>query len=205
MTTDEIIDAYAGLLILQYSAQGNAVAHVKALIRVLLQDQIIDQVRNGFNIETAIGAQLNILGTYRGAARNVFGSVPGDYWGVPEYNDADPNVILGLAEYNDADPTWNTEQYNDLNSLAYTLTDNQLRRIIKLRAQVQSSGLGLADLDNILYSVFGSYVNVVDNEDMSITYQHDHLDPDPDGLWAIAVLSDSLPHPAGVSFTVVEV
>lgn len=205
MTTQELIDYYAGLLILQYSALGNAVETVKAITREFIQDQIVDKVRNGFDVETAIGAQLNILGTYRGALRVVFGVLPGDYWSLVPYADAAPNSYFGWAEYPDPDPIWKFIQYNDLDALSYTLTDNQLRRLILLRAAIQSNLLGLGELDQILYSVFGSYVNVVDNEDMTIIYQHESSDPDPDGLWTVAVLSDSLPNPAGVSFTVVEV
>jgi Protein of unknown function (DUF2612) len=205
MTTDEIVDYYTGLLILQYSALDNATGTVQALIRALVQDQIISKVRDGFDVTTAIGNQLNILATYRGLSRQVFGVTPGDYWSLVPYADAAPGSYFGWAEYADPDPDWKFLQYVDLDGLAYTLTDNQLRRLIQFRAATQSSPMGLADIDNILYSTFGSYVNLADNENMSITYNHDHLDPDVDGLWAVTVLSDSLPAPAGVSFTVVEV
>lgn len=205
MTSDEIISYYAGLLILQYASLPNAVATIQTLIGVLLQDQIIDKVRNGFNLDTAIGNQLTILGTYRGAPRQVFGVLPESDWSLVPYADAAPNSYLGWAEYADPDPTWRWIQYNDVDAYPTTLTDNQLRRLIQLKAMTQSSAMGLADLDNILYSVFGSYVDLVDNEDMTITYNHQILDPDVDGLWGIAVLANALPHPAGVSFTVVEV
>lgn len=201
----DVVNAYTGLLILQYAALPNASAHVQALMQAIVQDQIINKVRTGFNLDTALGAQLDILGTYRGVPREVFGSAPGSYWALVEYADPSPGSYFGIAEYADADPTWNTMQYIDVDSLAYTLTDNQMRRLIKLRAAMESTPFGLADLDNILYSVFGNYVNVVDNENMSIVYQHNHLDPDPDLLWAVTVLAGALPHPAGVSFTVVEV
>lgn len=205
MTTDELVSYYTGLLILQYSALSRATATVSAVKRSLIQDQIVEKVRAGFDVQTAIGAQLNILATYRGLRRQVFGAIPGNYWSLIPYADAAPNSYFGWAYYADPDPSWKFLQYNDLNAVPYTLTDSQLRRLVQLRAAIQSSPLGLGDLDNILYSVFGTYVNVVDNKDMTIIYNHSHTDPDIDKLWGVAVLASVLPHPAGVSFTVVEV
>lgn len=203
MTTDELISYYVGLLILQYASLGNAVQTMQALMGELIQDQIISQVNNSFDLANALGVQLNMLGTYRGVSRQVFGVAPGDYWSVVPYADPDPDLYFGLALYADADPTWRTLEYNDLDALAYALTDDQMRRLIQFKAALSTSDQTLGSLDDILYQFFGTNVNLVDNEDMSITYQHQHTDPD--SLFNVAVLADALPHPAGVSFTVVEV
>lgn len=205
MTDQDLINYYAGLLILQYSALDNAVGTVQAIITAAIQKQIVSAVRDGFDLDTAIGNQLTILGTYRGAPREVFGIISGQYWSLIPYADPLPDSYLGWGLYAGPDPTDLWIQYSDVDSFPTTLTDSQLRRIIKLLALTSISAMGLGDLDNILYSVFGSYVNVVDNENMTITYNHQLADPDPDGLFAIAVLANALPHPAGVSFTVVEV
>ena len=74
-----------------------------------------------------------------------------------------------------------------------------------LKSQLDSWDGTLGSLDTILFNAFGTYVNVVDNEDMSIVYQHSHLDTDPDQLWTYAVLENVLPHPAGVAVTIVGV
>lgn len=205
MTTQDVVNFYAALLILQYSGAPHAVATVQAYIDRLIQNQIIDQVRNGFDLETAIGKQLTILGTYRGALRVLFGAVPGQDWSLVPYLDPNPNSYLGLALYTDPDPTWNWIQYHDVDSLAYSLSDQQLRRLIKLRAQLHKSQMGLGDLDQILYSFFGVYVNLVDNQNMTMIYQHKTIDPDTGKLWSLALLSASLPHPAGVLATTAEV
>lgn len=205
MTTSDLIDYYVGLLILQYASLNNALGTVRSYITALVQDQIIVKVRDAFDVTTAIGVQLNMLAQFRGLTRNVFGAAAGNFWSLVPYADPAPGTYFGWAEYGDPDPTWKFFQYNDLDSVASALTDNQLRRLILYRAQVQTTELTLGNLDDILYSVFGPYVTVVDNEDMTITYNHSHTDPDTDGLWALAVLTGSLPHPAGVSFTVVEV
>lgn len=205
MTTQELIDYYTGLLIMQYSAGGNAVATVQAIMYGLIQEQIVQKVGDGFDLDTAIGVQLTAVGTYRGAPRVVFGIVPGNYWSLVPYADPLPNSYFGWALYADPDPTWKWIQYADLDAFGTPLTDIQLRRLIRFLALTSSSDLTLGDLDNILYATFGIYVNVVDNKDMTITYDHTAADPDPDGLWGIVVLANALPHPAGVAFSVVEV
>lgn len=206
MTTQDLVDYYKGLLILQYSSQPNALATVDAVIGEVIQNQIISQVRDGFDVNTAIGAQLNILGTYVGVSRIAYGLVTGQYWSLPSYGDTLPGAFNGWASYTDPGPlTIRWLQYNDLNSLSYELTDNQMRRLIQLKAALGSCDMGLGDIDEIIYRFFSTYVDVVDNGNMSITYQHNHLDPDPDQLWSVAVLENILPHQAGVAFSVVEV
>lgn len=205
MTTQEIIDYYKGLLILQYRALGNALAHVDALIAEFIQGQIVSKFRDAFDVTTAVGAQLDILGTFRGINRILFGVAVGDDWSLVPYTDASPGSYFGWGLYATIDPTWNFLQYADLNSVAVALSDSQMRRLIQLQAAFQSSDGTLGNLDNVLYAFFGSYVTVVDNLNMSITYNHQAIDPDTDQLWDMAVLANILPHGAGVSYTVVEV
>lgn len=205
MTTQDVIDYYKGLLILQYSTQPNALATMDAIIRSFVQDQIASKVRDGFDLETALGMQLDILGQYRGISRVVFGIVPTPVWSLPEAGDTFPGTWLGWTELSDPDPTWNWLQVNDLNSVAYALSDQQMRRLIRLKAAIDSWDGGLGTLDALLFAAFGSYVTVIDNMNGSITYQHSFADPDPDLLWNVAVTAGILPHPCGKSFTVTEV
>ena len=205
MTTQEIIDYYKSLIIMQYRSLPNALDHVGAWAAIFLQDQITEKVSTAFDIETAIGAQLELLGSYRGITRVVYGLTSGAYWSVVPYDDVSPGSYFGLAEYDDADPTWMTLQYDDLNNVGYTLTDYQMRTLIKLKAQFDSWDGTLGKLDFILYSFFGTYVNVVDNQDMTIVFNHQSADPDPNQIWLMAVTAGILPSNAGVSYTVVEV
>lgn len=205
MTTEDLISYYKALLILQYASLGNALGTVDAFIGELIQDQIIDKVRNAFDLDTAIGRQLDILGTYRGINRVVFGAAPGNFWSLVPYSDALPGSYFGWAEYNDPVPSWLWEQYHDLDNVSYALSDSQMRRLIKFKALVDSWDGTLGGLDNILYLTFGAEVFLMDNEDMSIIYQHILADPDPDHLFEIAVLAGTFPNPAGVSFTTVEI
>lgn len=59
---------YSNLLILQYHNKPKAKATVEATVG-LLPDELIQEVITGFNIETAVGKQLDILGIYVGVDR----------------------------------------------------------------------------------------------------------------------------------------
>ncbi len=205
MTTQEIIDYYKSLLIMQYRSLPNALAQVGAWVGIFLQDQIVAKVGDAFNLETATGRQLDILGAYRGISRIIFGITQGSYWSLVPYDDADPDSYFGWALYDDADPTWLTLQYDDLNNVGYTLSDYQMRTLISLKAEFDSWDGTIANLDNILYSFFGNYVNVVDNENMTMVYEHNSADPDPNQIWLMTVTAGILPSNAGVSYTVLEV
>lgn len=59
---------YSNLLILQYHNKPKAKATIEATVG-LLPDDIILEVINGFDIETAVGKQLDVLGVYVGVDR----------------------------------------------------------------------------------------------------------------------------------------
>ena len=59
---------YSNLLILQYHGKPKAKSTIETTVG-LLPDQLILEVLNGFDIETAVGKQLDILGEYVGVDR----------------------------------------------------------------------------------------------------------------------------------------
>lgn len=69
MTTDELAQYYASLLIIQYVGKSKASATVKGTALALIMDQLPIAVQNAYDIQTAIGVQLDILGKYVGASR----------------------------------------------------------------------------------------------------------------------------------------
>lgn len=60
---------YSNLLILQYHNKPKAKATVEATVD-LLPDSLIQEVTNGFDLNTAVGKQLDILGKYIGLDRS---------------------------------------------------------------------------------------------------------------------------------------
>lgn len=73
MTTQEIINYYADLLIIQYVGKPKAYATIQALVKMVVMDQLPTQVQNAFNLvgtSLATGVQLDTLGKYAGVTRN---------------------------------------------------------------------------------------------------------------------------------------
>jgi hypothetical protein len=94
MTTDELINYYANLLILQYIGKPLAYATVQALVKLVIMDQLPLAVQDAFNMDgTAQGVQLDVLGKYAGVTRNGFG-----LHGQPiSLNDADFFTFIKMA------------------------------------------------------------------------------------------------------------
>lgn len=74
MTTAEIIAYYANLLILQYRQKPHAYATIQALVKPVIMDQLPTQVQDAFDIDTAVGVQLDTLGKYAGVTRYANGA-----------------------------------------------------------------------------------------------------------------------------------
>jgi hypothetical protein len=205
MTTQDIIDYYTDLLIVQYETQPKARGTIAVYVGEALADQIINQVGDGFNFipsgpfgsDASKGEQLEILAEYRGLGRNAYGlSRTLAYWVMPVYGDAGANADLGFSDYGNPKPSAFWLTYDLAGAPVYTLTDSELSLLLQLKAQAQGAILSIQQVDNILYSIFGSKVGVFESGPMEITY--DDLTSDTDDLFDIAVLTNSLPRPAGV-------
>src|ERR1017187_2134953 len=74
MTTQELINYYANLLILQYIGKTNAYATIQALVTPIIMDQLPLLVQSAFNMDgSAVGVQLDVLGKYAGVVRSGYG------------------------------------------------------------------------------------------------------------------------------------
>lgn len=85
--TDEY---YSNLLILQYHSKPRAKATIEAVVS-LLPDDLIQEVTNGFDIQTAVGKQLDMLGEYIGVDRFYIESNE-----IKVLDDEDYRIILKL-------------------------------------------------------------------------------------------------------------
>lgn len=202
MTTEELADYYAALLILQYAGRTRARGTIRALALVAVSDQVIQQVIDGFDLETAIGAQLDVLGAYRGANRVNFGlDLEKEFLAFPDVDVADPTIYHGFPDADDVDvPDWYFAFTEDVVPSG-ALTDPDFRQFIKFLSKVQSLNLGLGEIDAILFEFFGDYVTLDDNGDMTITYTDSPDDPNP--LFKIVAFTGTFPKPAGVDVVIV--
>ena len=108
---------YSNLLILQYHNKPKAKATIEASVN-LLPDDLILEVINGFDIETAVGKQLDILGIYVGVDRFY-----DDEGSLEELDDEDYRILVKLkAIANTSDLS-----HKSLNEALYQFFGNDVR------------------------------------------------------------------------------
>lgn len=72
-TITDVINYYANLLILQYVGKPKAYATIQADAAPVVMGLLPNQVMNAYNLDTAVGVQLDVLGKYVGVNRSGYG------------------------------------------------------------------------------------------------------------------------------------
>lgn len=92
MTTQELINYYANLLILQYREKPNAYATIQSLAKLAIVDQLPLLIQDAFNVDNAVGVQLDVIGKYAGVQRNAL-----TFTGSITLDDDDFRLLIRLA------------------------------------------------------------------------------------------------------------
>lgn len=90
-TNQELIDYYADLLIIQYLGKPRAYATIQAQAKPLIMDQLPLSVQAAYDVEEAVGVQLDILGKYIGAVRTAL-----TFTGPVELTDDEFRILLKM-------------------------------------------------------------------------------------------------------------
>ena len=195
---DELIAYYANLLIIQYRNKPNANETISAIIRSLMIYDLIRSVENGYDIDTAVGVQLDVLAKYTGAERIATGvDFTRTFFGFVDYAEPTPYVgVAGLLPYDELNPpdAQFLEYDTDQQSL-YTLTNAELRILIKLKIAQNNSNHSTAEIDEILEEFFPEQVLFTDNFNMTVLYI---FDTDVSRVVDVAITQKALPKPAAV-------
>ena len=160
---NEVIQAYTNLLEIQYNGLPKAVETVKLHCKTLLANMLLWQIRNGFDIETAIGYQLDIIGLWEGVDRYFSGArYENQLWlAYFDWNDAtQPNQYQGCYK------NWNNETADDGAYLNYTdvisstnkLDDESFRLLLKLKIAKNTLINTNKNIDDTINNIFGSLV-----------------------------------------------
>ena len=202
MTNEELVQYYQDLLIIQYSNKENAGALVSLFVSQAMLYEVICKVRDGFNIETAKGMQLDVLAKYVGAERVVNGiDFFRDYFGFVPYGTTAPFLFYGFLKYGETPSDAQFRSYAESGRSIFTLTDEELRTIIKL-AIIRNNSLATVKLiDDFLYETFGTEVYMNEVSNMNIAYYV--TEAAQQRLFQIARALNILPVPAGVGAVVV--
>ena len=79
---------YSGLLAYEYRGLPNADRQMQLYVKQFIADAFASEVQDAFNLDTAIGAQLDIIGKYAGVPRNIGTPDPQGFFGFWSYASA---------------------------------------------------------------------------------------------------------------------
>lgn len=195
--SQQLLQYYSNLLIVQYQNSPKMVETVQLLVNQSLCDGLPQELQNCFNLSTAVGEQLTILGEIVGVPRNVFGlDLSNTFFNYTDYVTGTTSAI-GFGNYTDA--PYSTSLFRSyFDSATYTLTDYQMQQLIYLKILFNNTFSSTENIVTGLWGLYGSAVQFVDNKDMTVTYnvsQPYHV------VFTVAQYLNILLRPMGVSAT----
>lgn len=188
---------YEDLLIVQYSGKPKASATVSEIVRRFKNNSdAMAQFEEAFDLDLAVGTQLDIIGKIVGISRNIEGVIPKIFFGF------DDNVNargFSLAPFY----TLDQQKYTDTQ-----LSDSDYRFFIRIKIAKNHAKATMADdngsnLNNIILSMFDGYAYMVDNKDMTVTI---YIENSPKSyLLPYAITLDLIPLPQAVDIKYISI
>ena len=153
---NELIKYFVNLLILQYRNKPRAKGTIEALARQTFADStdkiLPIEVQNSYNLDTAVGTQLDVIGKYLGYDRNLPFPI-NDNFVYAEY-DGSINPDEGYAEYYEEKDTKPYLEYRYSSYDSLKVSDDTYRRILKMQSELKNKSLSLANIDEALKNNF---------------------------------------------------
>jgi len=194
----EFLDFYENLLIIQYHDKPKAKATIRLLSEEIFASGILLDVQDAFNLDTAVGVQLDVMGKYAGVDRFFFsGIITDDVFGFADAV-SPGSVSSNIIGFDDADAPDKDGLFWDAENIVGSdlkLNDDAFRALIKLKIAQNNSTHDIVNITELLIQSFGSDVIVVDNYDMTMTYLFSNIS---DQLIQAAIDKKVLPRPIGV-------
>lgn len=195
----DILKYYADLLIVQYKNKDKARKTIELLVNQAICDGIAQDEGTCFNLDTAIGAQLDIIATIVGVPRQVYGlDLTRDYFNLTNYSSA---ASESMASYSDA--VYPTDvfflRYRFIEEAIYTILDSEMRTLIPLKIALNTKTATTKNITEILWDFFGDNIEFIDNKDMTIDY---NISSDIERVMEVAVFLGFIPKPMGVEYTI---
>jgi hypothetical protein len=198
----ELIAYYANLLIIQYANKPNAVAAVRALVTILMIYDLAISVRDGYNVDTAVGAQQDIVGKYTGVARIITGvDFTRKYFGFMRAGTTAPYTFQPMMRAGAVAPDTQYLRAGALNNSVYTLNDAEFGEILRYRIRRNYMPPTDKNIDQFMFDFFGTEAYMTDNMNGTITYTFSSASVYE--RWATILMSeDLLPRPAGMELLI---
>ena len=150
-TTDDLKNYYSNLLIMQYNQKPKAIATIQALSGAAIASDIEGQVKTAFDLDTAIGKQLDILGNLVGVSRVLPVDLPAPAYFSTVDSDSVSTALKGFSSSDLplVEPYWYFYGAYPTVSL-WSMDDETYRKLIKYIIQLNKSDFGLYSIATIL-------------------------------------------------------
>ena len=204
-TIESLVAYYVNLLIIQYHNQPKAQAHIALIIDMILMSAVMLDVLNGYDIDTAVGVQLDVLGKYAGVSRYYDQIDLVNYFGLTTYSDggSPPAGEFGLCTY----ATFNgfsyngTLKYNEIVTTKNALVDDDFRILIKLAILTNTCTMGWGEIDQKIFNLFGTSIRAESFGKMRMFYVFTTAIT---SLIQAMILNKILPKPMGVRLVYIQ-
>lgn len=152
---ENLREYYADRLIWQYRSNQTNRNHIRAVVNQLFADGLPWNISKSFDIETAVGSQLDVVGKYIGVSRNIGDPISRAYFGFRSYTGGNPQNYNGMRSYvNDFNSGVTWYRYSMLGAENSALNDEEYRFVLKLKIAMNNMGSSLKDIDDYLYTFF---------------------------------------------------
>src|SRR6266403_2404248 len=196
ISIDNIVKYYVGLLIIQYKAKPKATATIALNANVLAIDNIQFSVEGGYDLNSAVGKQLDILGQYIGVNRSYQGQdFPDNLFGyLPYGQDISGSGQQGYVSYGQS-KAGGVLTYSDIISNDQLLDDEDYRLLLIIKVISNSSRATHKEIDNLLYNFFGTDIIASSSGNMDLIY---FIESSKSLLVSVILQKNVLPDPMGV-------
>ena len=191
---NDFIQAYLDLLIYQYRDKPNASAEIQAIIKPFSDVfDLYNDLENVFDLDLAVGKQLDIIGKIVGLSRTVPLAIPKKYFGFDDDTNTYPysEIFDSIVTYPFKELY--EEEYTDLQ-----LNDEDYRFFLKAKIAKNFAKSNILEIEEIISFLFDNLAEVIDGYNMTLTVQVD-ASIDIDRIRQIQQLN-LLPKPQAVSY-----
>ena len=201
----QLIEYYQDLLIVQYHDKPKAKAMIKAEMEETLANLLDIQVRDAFDVDTAVGVQLDIIGKWVGVDRIFKGQMFDNksWFSLTRYNEPTTSLQGGFSRFDNFDTLeGGFLTYDFIVSTRNKINDTDFRMLIKLKIIRNNIKHSPKDIDEAMYKLFADTLYTAWGECMEMTFCYTKKNY---GIVKLGQEKNCFPIPTGVKANFVEV
>lgn len=207
---EELIKYYTNLLILQYKNKTKAKATIGAIVEnafagddTVTKDGIFPlQVENAYDLDKAVGKQLDTIGKYLGFDRTVRFIVDNNFK-YQEYDDSNP-ITNGYNEYEQEVSSYPYKEYRFDTYTDYSMQDDLYRKVLKFIIFIRDKNMSYYAISEGLYQAFGDDLYAIEGDKTLVYHFGPNANTFQDDSERNAFINKFMPHPMGVAVTQVK-